>query len=280
MAKATCLCAGVTWRSDSFEHMTHCYCSRCRKFHGTPFATTVVAERASFSLTGESLIVAHRTEGGGERRFCGRCGSAVPEAPRHGGVVVPAGNFDADPGVRPEAHHFVASKAPWFALSGDLPRFDAYPPGVEAVSLPTRSPLDPEGSIRGSCLCGAVTFVVDGKLIGARYCHCTRCRKGRSAAHASNLLAAADAVRFTRGQELIASYKVPKARYFMHCFCRRCGSPVPRIDAGRSLGVVPMGALDDDVPLRPACHIFFASKAPWYSAADDLPRYDEYPPPA
>lgn len=279
MTRASCLCAGVTWGAAAFQGMVHCHCSRCRKFHGTPFATTVIADEASFSLEGESLIVAYRAEGGGERRFCRRCGSSVPGAPQRSGVVVPAGNFDGDPGIRPEAHYFVASKAPWFVLADDLPRFDAHPPGVEASVFADRAPLDPAGGIRGSCLCGGVTFVVDGKLIVARYCHCSRCRKGRSAAHASNLLVAGEAVRFSRGQELIATYKVPDARLFAHCFCARCGSAVPRIDTGRNLGIVPMGALDDDLPLRPAAHIFFASKAPWYSVVDDLPHYDEYPPP-
>jgi hypothetical protein len=29
---------------------------------------------------------------------------------------------------------------------------------------------------------------------------------------------------------------------------------------------------------RPGAHIFVASKAPWHTITDDLPRFDEYPP--
>jgi hypothetical protein len=169
--------------------MVHCHCSRCRKAHGTPFATSAIADAASLSLEGEAHVVSYPS--GGERRFCGRCGSVVPSTPRDGSVVVPAGNFDADPGVRPEAHRFVASKAPWFELSDDLPRFDAHAPGVAGAPLADRAPLDPAGALRGSCLCGGVAFVVEAAPSGARYCHCERCRKARSAAHAANLLASA-----------------------------------------------------------------------------------------
>ena len=31
--------------------------------------------------------------------------------------------------------------------------------------------------IKGSCLCGAVSFEIQGSLHNARYCHCTNCRK-------------------------------------------------------------------------------------------------------
>jgi hypothetical protein len=38
-------------------------------------------------------------------------------------------------------------------------------------------------------------------------------------------------------------------------------------------------AILDDPPVRPACHVFVGSKAPWFEITDDLPQYPEYPPP-
>jgi len=108
-------------------------------------------------------------------------------------------------------------------------------------------------------------------------CHCGRCRRARSAAHASNLFTASDGLRFTRGEELLASYKVPEAQRFTQVFCRVCGSPMPRIDRDRGFGVVPMGGLDDHPGLTPQAHIFTASKAPWYPITDDLPQHAELP---
>jgi hypothetical protein len=279
--RGSCLCGDVAWQVDgAVELMSHCHCSRCRKTHGAAFATYVLGAKERFRFVrGRERIVHGQSPPGSFRTFCGRCGSPVPyleEGPR---VGIPAGCLDDDPGVRPLAHIFVASKAPWWEIRDALPRFDAYPPGFGGATLPDRAaPEPPGGAPRGSCLCSGVAYRVEGKPTVARNCHCGRCRKARGAAHASNLVTSADGVRFTRGAELLAEYKVPEARFFTHVFCRACGSSLPRIDRGRNLAVVPMGSLDDDPGIRPSMHIFVGSKAPWYEIPDDLPQHAEYPP--
>jgi len=280
MLRASCLCGDVTWQFDApVEWMSHCHCSRCRKAHGAAFATYVAGTAASFRLDGAERVKRFPSSPGSERPFCGRCGSVVPAANANGQVFAPAGNFLDDPGVRPLAHIFVASKAPWSEIRDALPRFDAFPEGIDAAIVADRAPLDPPGRPRGSCLCGAVTFVVEGKPLMARHCHCGRCRRARSAAYASNLLTRADGVRFTRGTDRFEEYKVPEARFFTHVFCRTCGSTVPRIDRGRDLAIIPLGSLDDDPGMRPMEHIFVDSKAPWLDLPDDgLPRHPAAPP--
>ena len=278
--RASCLCGEASWDVDGpLEQMSHCHCSRCRKAHGTAFATYAMAAADRFRLSGRERVVPWESSPGFFRCFCGRCGSVVPGDPIEGSVFVPAGNLDGDPGTRPQAHIFAASKAPWYEIPDRLRRFDAFPPGVDAASLPDRPALDPPGGVRGSCLCGGVGFRVEGELLWPRNCHCSRCRKARSAAHASNLGIAVDGLRWTRGEELLVSYKVPEARFFMQVFCRICGSCLPRVDRQRGFAVVPMGAFDDDPGVRPQYHIFVASNAPWFEIADALPQHAEYPPP-
>ncbi|MFI5393944.1 MAG: GFA family protein [Candidatus Binatia bacterium] len=279
MSRARCLCGAVTWESDGpLQFMSHCHCARCRKAHGAAFATAVAGPADRFRFQGTEHVARWESSPGLFRCFCGRCGSVVPGNPFDGMVFLPAGNFDDDPGARPLAHIFVASKAPWFEIHDSLPRFDAYPPGIDASILPDRQPLDPPGGIRGSCLCGGVTYVLEGKLLRCANCHCSRCRKAYSAAHASDLVAVSEALRFTRGEEMRITYKVPETKYFTHVFCRACGSSTPRVDGGRGIAIVPMGTLDDDPGIRPQYHIFVGSKAPWYTIADGLPQYAEYPP--
>ena len=43
---------------------------------------------------------------------------------------------------------------------------------------------------------------------------------------------------------------------------------------------IALATLDDDPGVRPACHIFVRSKAPWFDIIDEPPHYPEYPPPA
>jgi len=36
------------------------------------------------------------------------------------------GTLDDDPGLRPQAHIFVGSKAPWYEIADELPRYEEY----------------------------------------------------------------------------------------------------------------------------------------------------------
>jgi hypothetical protein len=287
--KASCLCGKIRWEIDGplevpssgdgvdvlkLLSMSHCHCSRCRKAHGAPYATFLLAREEQFTIThGKGLAVRYESAPGGFRTFCGDCGSVVPDGTAWSGYVgMPAGPFDADPGLRPASHLFVGSKAPWVSIQDDLPRFDAYPPGIEMPAKETRAPLDPDsGATRGSCLCGQVTYLVEAPPLRCRTCHCSRCRKAGSAAHLSYLVTRPEGLRFTRGSELLITYKVPEARYFSTRFCRNCGSKMPRHDAARGIAIIPMGSLDDDPGVRPASHIWADSKAPWDAITDSLP---------
>jgi hypothetical protein len=63
--------------------------------------------------------------GGGEKWFCGDCGSAVfGRNPTHADPIgIRMGAFDDDPGIRPTVRQFVAYAAPWEPIPDDgLPR--------------------------------------------------------------------------------------------------------------------------------------------------------------
>ena len=61
--------------------------------------------------------------------FCRQCGGSTPRVSAAGGVVVvPAGPLDTDPRMRPLAHIFVASKAPWFEITDTIPQLAEAPP--------------------------------------------------------------------------------------------------------------------------------------------------------
>ena len=87
-------------------------------------------------LQGEELVSYYESSPGFHRGFCSRCGSPVVNRPapnyaraaiRGTDLGVPLGILDCDPGVRPERHIFVGSKAPWFEITDDLPRHDELP---------------------------------------------------------------------------------------------------------------------------------------------------------
>ncbi len=129
----------------------------------------------------------------------------------------------------------------------------------------------------GSCPGGAVGYGLTQGPGWAHNCHCSRCRKTRGAAFASNLFVARDGFRFTQGEDQLLSYKPPDAERFTHVFCRRCGSSLPWRNESRGIVVVPMGSLDEDPGITPRANIFVASKAPWFTITDDLPQRPEGP---
>ena len=132
-----------------------------------------------------------------------------------------------------------------------------------------------DGEVAGSCNCGTVSFELTAPLERAHHCHCSRCRKARSAAHASNGFASVDALRFVSGEDNVATYRLPDARYFAQAFCRTCGSIMPRVDGQRQIVSVPYGSLDTPPNVPPAEHIYTASRASWFEVSGGLPRFDE-----
>jgi hypothetical protein len=279
MVSGSCLCRGVRWEIDgALEEMTHCHCSMCRKSHGTAFATYVAGPAEGFRwLAGEDLIRRFESSPGEFRGFCSRCGSVAPEDAVEGQVMMPAGNFDDDPIVRPVAHIFVNSKAAWHVIADDLPQFEQFAPGWEEPAALRAKPPDPtrKGTLRGSCLCGGVAYEVSGELHGVVKCHCSRCRKGRSAAHATNLFVTKADFRWLQGEELVERYRVPEAARFANSFCRTCGSIVPRGLDGRTALGIPAGGLDTETGVSERVHIYVGSKAPWYEITDALPQLEE-----
>lgn len=247
----------------------------CRKVHGAAFATYGAADGFR-AVRGAEGIRRYESSPGAFRTFCGRCGSVAPAEAGEGRVFMPVGALDGDLGARPLAHMFVASKAPWHEITDELPRFEETPPGYDPPEIPPRPDVPAEpGELRGSCLCGGVAYAARGidRLVN---CHCSRCRKARSAAHATNGFVPTDRFRWIRGSELLEAYKVPEAQRFTHTFCGVCGSSMPRVFEARV--VIPAGGLDDDPGLREQLHIFVGSKADWYEISDALPQFEEYPP--
>lgn len=133
-------------------------------------------------------------------------------------------------------------------------------------------------NVNGSCLCGSVKYKVSGEVLRFYHCHCQRCRKATGTGHASNLMVTPmKSITWLQGEELLAKYKVPEAERFYNCFCKQCGSPMPRVIPELNAVLLPAGSLDNEPPIPPQGHIFWDSRADWSCEAGDKPHYAEYP---
>jgi hypothetical protein len=280
MTPGRCLCGTVRYEIDGpFSTMLHCHCSMCRKHHGTAFATWVAAPLAGFRMqSGEEAVVHYESSPGLHRSFCKVCGSVVPESMTAMGLVIaPAGNLEGELGITPQFHMFTGSKAAWYTIEDELPQFEEYPPQFGRAATARPAVATKPGLAQGSCLCGESAYEISGAPLRMMYCHCSRCRLGRSAAHATNVFYKAEGFRWVRGESLITDYPLPGAQFFGTSFCSRCGSAMPRVSTERNVANVPAGSLDTEPGIPPMAHIFVTSKAPWDSIAGDIPQFAAMP---
>ena len=133
-------------------------------------------------------------------------------------------------------------------------------------------------SVRGSCLCGRVTFEVVLPFRRANHCHCSRCRKHSGAFGLTQGRVPRSQFRLLSGEESIRVFRPDGGK--VKAFCAECGSSLFGADwPGGDEVSVRLGALDGDPQIRPEYHTFVRSRAPWDELPDDgLPRYEELNP--
>lgn len=124
---------------------------------------------------------------------------------------------------------------------------------------------------KGSCLCGAVTFEVEGKLSPPDGCHCVQCRKWTG-----HYLASTDVPRAmlkVHGGDHVTWFR--SSEKVRRGFCSRCGAslffdPLDR-EKHDWIGIA-MGGFDTPTQTRLALHIFVAEKGDYYEIHDGLPQ--------
>lgn len=275
MPRGSCLCGTVTWQVDAdLSNLLHCHCSYCRKSHGAAFATYTSADVADFEWTsGEDHLGSYAATSHFSRNFCNLCGSTMPFE-ENGRLSIPAGTM-TEPCLSVAAGHiFVESVAPFYRITDALRQYPTLPDTM-ARAPANELPRDDEGELTGSCLCNAVAFRCLQAPLGMMNCHCDRCKRSRSAAHATNLFVDAADFEWIRGEAFVENYKLPEAKRFGSAFCRRCGSLMPRVNPGNDRINIPAGCLDKDPGIRPRAHIYVANKANWFNITDDLEQFTE-----
>ena len=123
--RGACLCGAVHYTvEDRFRYALNCHCSQCRRATGAAFKPFAGIERGKLALTaGPQDLLLHGDPGRNHDVRCGKCGSLLYSVVRDGAFVhVTLGTLLDAPSIRPGAHIFVGSKAPWFTITDGLPQ--------------------------------------------------------------------------------------------------------------------------------------------------------------
>ena len=125
-----CYCGAVHYTvMDEFHYALNCHCSDCRRTTGSAFKPFAGIERRKLSVTegADKLLIFGQQPETAHNAHCRLCGSLLYSLVRNGEWVhVTMGTLVDAPSIRPSAHIFVGSKAPWFTITDDLPQNEGH----------------------------------------------------------------------------------------------------------------------------------------------------------
>lgn len=131
MIRGRCLCGDVEYEIDGpISRIWLCHCAKCRRSNGSAFQSAAMCSAGIFRfVSGEDGIREYEDTPSYVKRFCGRCGSPVPQQLRGTEMVfLHVGGLEGDPQQRVDHHIFTGSKAPWFEITDDLPQYEEHKP--------------------------------------------------------------------------------------------------------------------------------------------------------
>lgn len=128
-------------------------------------------------------------------------------------------------------------------------------------------------SLKGSCLCGEVSYEIDSVDMPIVHCHCRSCRKAHSAAFATTAGVKREHFRWLSGQDAIASFESSPGK--LRHFCKRCGSHLVAERPAQPHVIVRVATLDEDPERKPEAHIWVSHDQPWLEY-ENIPRHGEW----
>jgi hypothetical protein len=126
MLRGSCLCGAVKYEIRGAPRgMYYCHCATCRKANGSSLATNIIVLASEFEIVaGSERLSSYESSPRKQRWFCSSCGSPIYSQAEDTRQIVSVrcGTLDGDPGIRPSAHAWTASKAPWTEICDGLPQ--------------------------------------------------------------------------------------------------------------------------------------------------------------
>ena len=138
-----CECGSVAYKvTAAAEELYHCHCSRCRRLHGSLFATYAYVRRNEIDITDSDNRLSVYCSPLARWYFCQTCGCHLfAEHDHNPGVMwyMPATLNDEESPQHPqdsEKHIFIGSRSSLEPINDSIPEYDEYAPSE--ISLTSR----------------------------------------------------------------------------------------------------------------------------------------------
>ncbi len=117
----------------------------------------------------------------------------------------------------------------------------------------------------GACLCGQVTYEIEGDPLATAVCHCAHCQRQSGGAFSVNVVVRESQLRVS-GE--LATFEdrgeSGDAVYVYRRFCGGCGSPIVSAFAQpEGIVAVKAGTLDDTSDVTPTVEVWCERRQPW-----------------
>lgn len=123
----------------------------------------------------------------------------------------------------------------------------------------------------GHCLCGAVTYAVEGELTARNHCHCETCRRATSSPFTTWFTVELSTFRWTGQPPQFFASSPGVSR----TFCATCGSPMSYTTQHRPRQIDLYAAtLTDSANFVPQGHSFWNERVAWVNVVDALAKED------
>ena len=130
--------------------------------------------------------------------------------------------------------------------------------------------------VKGSCLCGAISYeveLIDDKVFN---CHCQYCRKAHGADYVTMALAKASTLIVTDEAHQLKEHLNDLGGY--RAFCSHCGTRLMNYAPDKnSYFSVTLATVDTPVDIKPVAHVNIESKAAWCVPYEGIPSFDTIP---
>jgi hypothetical protein len=123
--------------------------------------------------------------------------------------------------------------------------------------------------LKGSCLCGAITFTATGPARDPAACHCSQCRK-QSGHYWASVQVLDENLTISGSPRWYAASETARRG-----FCPTCGSFLFWKGQDDPDTGVALGALEAPTGLRLERHIFTADKGDYYEIADRVRQEEQ-----
>jgi hypothetical protein len=131
---------------------------------------------------------------------------------------------------------------------------------------------------QGGCLCGSVRLQTLGRPLKVLVCHCTMCQRATGSAFSVEPIFPKGRVQLTGEPPSLYEHRSPEhGRVIQFSFCGKCGNRIGiTLERFPDIQVVYGGVFDDPSWLKPDCHIFTESAAPWTQLPSDVECFSRH----